>query len=176
MRVIFMGTPDIAVPTLNAIVEAGHEVVLVVSQPDKAVGRSKALKYTAVKACALEHGIEVYQPERIRAEESVEYAMRQSYLLEQVIKSPEHSQGIDYLLRANEARIAYLKKHYANLTEVDIQVLILIGMGLETQDILLILDMSKRTYYKRRQIISKRMSISTTELDEKAQLLFNSKY
>ena len=45
-----------------------------------------------------------------------EYAMRQSYLLEQVIKSPEHSQGIDYLLRANEARIAYLKKHYANLT------------------------------------------------------------
>jgi hypothetical protein len=105
-----------------------------------------------------------------------EYAMRQSYLLEQVIKSPEHSQGIDYLLRANEARISYLKKHYANLTEVDIQVLILIGMGLETQDILLILDMSKRTYYKRRQIISKRMSISTTELDEKAQLLFNSKY
>lgn len=105
-----------------------------------------------------------------------EYAMRQSYLLEQVIKSPEHSQGIDYLLRANEARIAYLKKHYANLTEVDIQVLILIGMGLETQDILLILDMSKRTYYKRRQIISKRMSISTTELDERAQLLFNSKY
>lgn len=105
-----------------------------------------------------------------------EYAMRQSYLLEQVIKSPEHSQGIDYLLRANEARIAYLKKHYANLTEVDIQVLILIGMGLETQDILLILDMSKRTYYKRRQIISKRMTISTTELDEKAQLLFNSKY
>lgn len=105
-----------------------------------------------------------------------EYAMRQSYLLEQVIKSPEHSQGIDYLLRANEARIAYLKKHYANLTEVDIQVLILIGMGLETQDILLILDMSKRTYYKRRQIISKRMSISTTELDEKAKLLFNSKY
>lgn len=105
-----------------------------------------------------------------------EYAMRQSYLLEQVIKSPEHSQGIDYLLRANETRIAYLKKHYANLTEVDIQVLILIGMGLETQDILLILDMSKRTYYKRRQIISKRMSISTTELDEKAQLLFNSKY
>ena len=105
-----------------------------------------------------------------------EYAMRQSYLLEQVIKSPEHSQGIDYLLRANEARIAYLKKHYANLTEVDIQVFILIGMGLETQDILLILDMSKRTYYKRRQIISKRMSISTTELDEKAQLLFNSKY
>lgn len=73
MRVIFMGTPDFAVSTLEAIVAAGHEVVLVVSQPDKAVGRSKALKYTPVKACALSHGIEVYQPERVRAAECIEY-------------------------------------------------------------------------------------------------------
>lgn len=73
MKVIFMGTPDIAVPALESIIEAGHEVVLVVSQPDKPVGRSKALKYTPVKECALAHGIEVYQPERIRAEESVAY-------------------------------------------------------------------------------------------------------
>ena len=73
MKVIFMGTPDIAVPALEKIIEAGHEVVLVVSQPDKAVGRSKALKHTPVKACALAHGIEVYQPERIRAEESVAF-------------------------------------------------------------------------------------------------------
>ena len=47
--------------------------MLVVSQPDKAVGRSKALKYTPVKECAVAHGIEVYQPAKIRAEESVEY-------------------------------------------------------------------------------------------------------
>lgn len=73
MKVIFMGTPDIAVPALEKIIEAGHEVVLVVSQPDKAVGRSKALKYTPVKECALAHGIEVYQPQRIRAAESVAY-------------------------------------------------------------------------------------------------------
>lgn len=73
MKVIFMGTPDIAVPALEKIIEAGHEVVLVVSQPDKPVGRSKALKYTAVKECALAHGIEVYQPEKIRAAESVAY-------------------------------------------------------------------------------------------------------
>lgn len=73
MKVIFMGTPDIAVPALEKIIEAGHEVVLVVSQPDKAVGRSKALKYTPVKECALAHGIEVYQPLRIRAAESVAY-------------------------------------------------------------------------------------------------------
>ena len=73
MRVIFMGTPDFAVGTLEEIIKAGHEVVLVVSQPDKAVGRSKALKYTPVKECAVSHGIEVYQPAKIRAEESVEY-------------------------------------------------------------------------------------------------------
>ncbi len=73
MKVIFMGTPDFAVATLEEIIKAGHEVLLVVSQPDKAVGRSKALKYTPVKACAVEHGIEVYQPEKIRAKESVEY-------------------------------------------------------------------------------------------------------
>lgn len=68
-----MGTPDFAVATLEEIIKAGHEVVLVVSQPDKAVGRSKALKYTPVKACALAHGIEVYQPERVREEACVEY-------------------------------------------------------------------------------------------------------
>lgn len=73
MRVIFMGTPDFAVGTLEEIIKAGHEVVLVVSQPDKAVGRSKALKYTPVKACAIEYGIEVYQPEKVREAECVEY-------------------------------------------------------------------------------------------------------
>ena len=73
MRVIFMGTPDFAVRTLEEVIRAGHEVALVVSQPDKAVGRSKALKYTPVKACALSHGIEVYQPVRVRETESVEY-------------------------------------------------------------------------------------------------------
>lgn len=76
MRVIFMGTPDFAVGTLEEIIKAGHEVVLVVSQPDKAVGRSKALKYTPVKACALAHGIEVYQPEKIRDASCVEYLRR----------------------------------------------------------------------------------------------------
>lgn len=73
MRVIFMGTPDFAVGTLEEIIKAGHEVVLVVSQPDKAVGRSKALKYTPVKECAIAHGIEVYQPERVREKACIEY-------------------------------------------------------------------------------------------------------
>lgn len=73
MKVIFMGTPDFAVGTLEAIIEAGHEVVLVVTQPDKPRGRSGALQFTPVKECAVAHGIEVFQPTRIRLEENVEY-------------------------------------------------------------------------------------------------------
>ena len=73
MKIVFMGTPDFAVGTLEAIIEAGHEVVLVVTQPDKPKGRSGALQYTPVKECALAHGIEVFQPTKIRLEENVEY-------------------------------------------------------------------------------------------------------
>ena len=73
MKIIFMGTPDFAVGTLEAIIEAGHEVLLVVTQPDKPKGRSGALQYTPVKECALAHGIEGFQPTKIRLEENVEF-------------------------------------------------------------------------------------------------------
>lgn len=72
MRVVFMGTPDFAVGTLEAIIAAGHEVVGVVTQPDKPKGRSKTLVPTPVKAVALEHGLEVFQPVRVRRPESIE--------------------------------------------------------------------------------------------------------
>lgn len=63
-----MGTPDFAVDTLEAIVKDGHEVVLVVTQPDKAKGRGKKLQYTPVKEKALEYNLTVAQPERVREE------------------------------------------------------------------------------------------------------------
>lgn len=72
MRIVFMGTPDFAVGALRAIVEAGHQVVAVVTQPDKPKGRSKELQITPVKACALEYGIPVFQPVKIRLPEAVE--------------------------------------------------------------------------------------------------------
>ena len=71
MKVIFMGTPDFAVPTLEAIVKAGHEVVLAVTQPDKPKGRGKAVQFSPVKEKALEYDIPVYQPKRIREPECV---------------------------------------------------------------------------------------------------------
>lgn len=73
MRVIFMGTPDFSVGTLEAIIEAGHEVVLVVTQPDKPKGRGNEIAYSPVKECALAHGIEVFQPVRIKEADNVEY-------------------------------------------------------------------------------------------------------
>ncbi|MCD8300590.1 MAG: methionyl-tRNA formyltransferase [Clostridiales bacterium] len=73
MRVIFMGTPDFAVGTLEALIEAGHDVDLVVTQPDRAKGRGKSVAFSPVKETALAHGIRVYQPERLRNPECIEY-------------------------------------------------------------------------------------------------------
>lgn len=71
MKIVFMGTPDFARSALEKIIEAGHEVLLVVTQPDKPKGRSGELQISDVKACALEHDIPVFQPVRIKLPENV---------------------------------------------------------------------------------------------------------
>ncbi|HEY3823664.1 MAG TPA: methionyl-tRNA formyltransferase [Bryobacteraceae bacterium] len=71
MRVIFLGTPEFAVPTLERIIAAGHTVSLVVTQPDRPKGRKQELIPSPVKAAALRHRIPVYQPERIRHSETL---------------------------------------------------------------------------------------------------------
>ena len=68
MKLIFMGTPDFAVPSLNAVCEAGHTVQLVITQPDKPKGRKLVLTPPPVKARALELGLQVEQPETMRDE------------------------------------------------------------------------------------------------------------
>ena len=73
MKIIFMGTPDFAASALEKIVEAGHEITLVITQPDKPKGRSGELQVSDVKACALKHGFPVFQPERIKLPENVAY-------------------------------------------------------------------------------------------------------
>lgn len=70
MKLIFMGTPDFAVPSLERLIADGHTVSLVVTQPDKPVGRKQVLTPPAVKVCALAHNIEVYQPTSMRTEEA----------------------------------------------------------------------------------------------------------
>lgn len=71
MKMIYMGTPDFAVAPLEAIIQAGHQVVLVVTQPDKQKGRGKEVQMTPVKECALKHGIPVFQPVKIKEPEAV---------------------------------------------------------------------------------------------------------
>ena len=71
MKIVFMGTPDFAAGALKAIIEAGHEVTLVVTQPDRAKGRSDKLIPSPVKEVALEHNIPVFQPLKIKTPEAV---------------------------------------------------------------------------------------------------------
>ncbi len=66
LRIIFAGTPDFAAPALAALIEAGHKIVLVLTQPDRASGRGMKLKASPVKELALQHGIEVFQPETLK--------------------------------------------------------------------------------------------------------------
>jgi methionyl-tRNA formyltransferase len=72
MELVFLGTPSFAVPTLEAIVAAGHHVLAVFTQPDRPKGRGGELSASAVKQTALRLELPVYQPERIRRPESVE--------------------------------------------------------------------------------------------------------
>lgn len=72
MKIVFMGTPDFAAGALKSLIEAGHEITAVVTQPDKAKGRSQELLPPPVKVVALEHGIPVLQPVRIKRPEEVE--------------------------------------------------------------------------------------------------------
>jgi methionyl-tRNA formyltransferase len=71
MNIVFMGTPQFAVPSLEMLLGAGYDVVGVVTQPDRPQGRKKVLTPTPVKEAALKHGIPVLQPIRLRAPEAV---------------------------------------------------------------------------------------------------------
>ncbi len=66
MRIVFMGTPDFAVPALESLYDAGHEIVAVFTQPDKPRGRKQQLTPPEVKQCALSRGLTVYQPSTLR--------------------------------------------------------------------------------------------------------------
>ncbi|MCM3029037.1 MULTISPECIES: methionyl-tRNA formyltransferase [unclassified Niallia] len=70
-KIVFMGTPDFSVPVLQRIIGDGYEVIAVVTQPDRPVGRKKVLTPPPVKVEALKHGIPVYQPEKIRQSEEL---------------------------------------------------------------------------------------------------------
>lgn len=71
MKIVFMGTPDFAVPSLKALAGAGHEIIGVFTQPDKPKNRGMKLQQSPVKECALEMGMPVYQPAKMRDGEAL---------------------------------------------------------------------------------------------------------
>lgn len=72
MRIVFMGTPEFAVPSLEILVKNNMDVVMVVTQPDKPKGRGYKVSYTPVKECAVKYNIPVMQPEKVGSREAVE--------------------------------------------------------------------------------------------------------
>ncbi|MCR5236338.1 MAG: methionyl-tRNA formyltransferase [Lachnospiraceae bacterium] len=148
MKIIFMGTPDFAVNSLEAINDAGHEITLVVTQPDKPKGRSGALQMSDVKQCALKLGIPVYQPEKIKDPaafdklkeyecELIVVAAFGQIIPEEILKFPKygcinvHASLLPRLRGASPIQTAILEGDAE--TGVTIQQM---GVGLDTGDIL----------------------------------------
>jgi methionyl-tRNA formyltransferase len=73
LNVVFLGTPEFAVATLEKLLAAGHHVLEVITQPDRPQGRKQQMIPSPVKAAALSHGLPVYQPERVRRPEAMEH-------------------------------------------------------------------------------------------------------
>src|SRR5436309_4467879 len=72
MRIVFMGTPESAVPSLRRLVDDGHEIVAVWTQPDKPAGRGKKLHQSPIKEFALQHHLTIHQPQKIKTAEAKE--------------------------------------------------------------------------------------------------------
>ncbi|GAC41662.1 methionyl-tRNA formyltransferase [Paenibacillus popilliae] len=72
MKIVFMGTPDFAVASLRMLIQEGYEIVAVVTQPDRLIGRKRVMTPTPVKAEALQHGLMVWQPEKLRISDTVD--------------------------------------------------------------------------------------------------------
>lgn len=99
MRIVFMGTPEFAVPALESLVHAGYEIAAVYTQPDRAAGRGKAPAAPAVKAAALAHGLTVHQPEGLKGEveriaglapQAIVLAAYAEYLPTSILNVPTH--------------------------------------------------------------------------------------
>ena len=103
-----------------------------------------------------------------------EEEMRYQLLINQ-IKQQNKPSALSDLQVLFADKINSVKRQYPALTDTDIQVLTLIGLGVGNADILQFTDMSKRTYYKRRQLIAQRMNTTAAQLDELAKQLFTSK-
>ena len=104
-----------------------------------------------------------------------EQEQRDKMLLEQLKQQTDKPHALEDLLQLFSSKVNHIRRIYPALTDTDIQVLTLIGLGVDNNEILAFTDMSKRTYYKRRQLIAQRMNTTAAQLDELAKSVFTSK-
>ena len=104
-----------------------------------------------------------------------EQEQRDKMLLEQLKQQTDKPHALEDLQHLFSSKVSQLRRTYPALTDTDVQVLILIGLGVDNNEILAFTDMSKRTYYKRRQLIAQRMNTTAAQLDELAKSVFTSK-
>ena len=150
MRVVFMGTPDFAVPTLTKLYEAGHDVAAVFTQPDKPKGRGYKLTPPPVKVLALQHGTTVYQPASLKKEPEMWDVLRQiapdcivvaaygKILPKEVLDIPKfHCVNVHGSLLPKYRGAAPIQWSVLNGDEVTGITTMLMGEGLDTGDILM---------------------------------------
>ena len=104
-----------------------------------------------------------------------EQEQRDKMLLEQLKQQTDKPHALEDLQHLFSSKVNHIRRMYPALTDTDIQVLTLIGLGVDNNEILAFTDMSKRTYYKRRQLIAQRMNTTAAQLDELAKSVFTSK-
>ena len=104
-----------------------------------------------------------------------EQEQRDKMLLEQLKQQTDKPHALEDLQQLFGSKVNHIRRMYPALTDTDIQVLTLIGLGVDNNEILAFTDMSKRTYYKRRQLIAQRMNTTAAQLDELAKSVFTSK-
>ena len=104
-----------------------------------------------------------------------EQAMRYQLLRDQIAQRDDKPHALGELQQIFGDKINVVRLQYPALTDLDMQVLILLGLGVENHDILMLTDMSKRTYYKRRQLIAQRMNTTAAQLDQLAKQIFSPK-
>lgn len=104
-----------------------------------------------------------------------EEAMRYQLLLDQIKQQGAKTHIVDELQPLFGDKTESIRQRYPQLTDIDINVLLLIGLGIDNNEILHLTDMSKRTYYKRRQLIAQRIGTTAAQLDPIAKELLNNK-
>jgi len=102
--------------------------------------------------------------------------VRHQLLLNQLKQQQNKPRTLDELQHVFGSKIDHLRRRYPALTDLDIQVLTLIGLGVDNAEILQFTAMSKRTYYKRRQLIAQRMNTTAAQLDQQAKDIFTPNY